>query len=146
MIEYLKEKIMNNLSTGTPLKNPLASIETKKRHGCLIAWLIQIILVSAIFVVLYLARTSYPQYSPDQPAWASPILITIGIIQIVCIIAVFKWKKWGFWGYCIICAIAFITNIWLGVVITAVGTLFDVVILCATLNLGKSNKGWRHLN
>jgi hypothetical protein len=137
---------MQNLPTGTLMKKPMVGGEAKKRRGCLAAWLILMILASAMFIILYLARAGYPQYSPDLPAWALPVLIAIGIIQIICTIALVKWKKWGFWGYCIICAIAFFADIWLGVVVTAVGTLFGAVILYAVLNIGKDNKGWRHLN
>jgi len=137
---------MQNLPTGTSMKTPTVTGETKKRHGCLTAWLILMILASVMFIVLYLARAGYPQHSPDLPAWALPVLVTIGIIQIICEIELFKWKKWGFWGYCIICAIAFFANIWLGVVVTAAGTLFGAAILYAMLNIGKGDKGWRHLN
>jgi len=43
-------------------------------------------------------------------------------------------EKVGILGYCIICAIAlFFANIWLGVVVTAVGTLFGAIILYAVL-------------
>lgn len=137
---------MQNLPTGTPKLPPIVSGETKKRHGCLSAWLILMILASVVFIFLYLAREGYHQYSPDLPAWALPALVTIELIQIICAIALFRGKKWGFWGYCIICGIAFITNIWLGVFVTAVGTLFSVVILYVVLNSGKGNKDWRHLN
>ena len=137
---------MQNLTTGTSTKKPMASEETRKRHGCLTAWLILMILASVMFIALYLARASYPQYAPDLPAWALPVLVTIEMFQIICAIALFKWKKRGFWGYCIICAIAFFANIWLGVVVTAVGILFGAIILYAVLNVGKDNKGWHHLN
>ena len=137
---------MQNLPKGTLMKKPMVSGEKKKRHGCLTSWLILMLLASALFIILYLARAGYPQYSPDLPAWALPVLITIETIQIICTIALFKWKKWGFWGYCIICASAFITNIWLGAVITAIGTIFDAIILYAVLNIGKKNTGWRNLN
>jgi hypothetical protein len=145
-IKDVKEKIMQNLPTGTPIKTPIVSEETKKRHGCLTAWLSLMILTSVIFIVLYLARAGYPQYAPDLPVWALPVLVTIELIQIICAIALFKWKKCGFWGYCIICAFAFVADIWLGVVATAVGTLLGAVILYALLNIDKGNKGWRHLN
>jgi hypothetical protein len=128
------------------MKKPMVRGEAKKRPGCLTAWLILMILASAVFIVLYLARAGYPQYSSDLPAWALPVLIAIEIIQIICTIALFKCKKWGFWGYCIICVIAFFADIWLGVVVTAVGTLGGAVVLYAVLNIGKDNKGWRHLN
>jgi len=137
---------MQKLPMGTPTKKPIASGETKKRHGCLTSWLILIILAAVMFIVLYFARAGYPHYAPDLPAWALPVLVTIEIIQIICAIALFKWKKWGFWGYCIVCAIAFFANIWLGVVVTAVSTLFDAIILYAVLNIGKDNNSWRHLN
>ena len=137
---------MPNLPMGTPMKKSLTAGETKKRHGCLTAWLILMIFASAMSILLYLARAGYPQYMPDLPAWALPALVTIELIQIICAIALFRGKKWGFWGYCIICGIAFITNIWLGVFVTAVGTLFSVVILYVVLNSGKGNKDWRHLN
>jgi hypothetical protein len=68
------------------------------------------------------------------------------VIQIICTIALFKWKKWGFWVYCIACVMAFIANIWLGVVVTAVGILVSAVILYAVLNMGKDNNGWHRLN
>jgi hypothetical protein len=137
---------MPNLPMGTPMKKSLTAGETKKRHGCLTAWLILMIFASAMSILLYLARAGYPQYMPDLPAWALPVLVTIDLIQIVCVIALFKWKQWGFWCYCITCVLAAITNIWLGVLVTAVGTLSSAAILYIVLNIGKGNKGWHHLN
>jgi len=137
---------MQNFPTGTPRKIFPVSRETNKRHGCLTAWLILMIFAPVMFILLYLARFDYPQYSPDLSAWSLSILVSIDVIQIICTIALFKWKKWGFWVYCIACVMAFIANIWLGVVVTAVGILVSAVILYAVLNMGKDNNGWHRLN
>jgi uncharacterized membrane protein len=127
-------------------KDGLEEVKSRNRHGCLTAWLLLIICVSIIFIVLYLARASYPQSTPDLPWWAIPLLVMAEIFEIVCSIALLKWKKWGFWGLCTISMITFVINISLGVVVTSLSGLVGIAILYALLNLGGKNKGWTQLN
>ena len=143
---YQREKIMENTPLRTPLRKTVVNIgERKKRHGCLTSCLIMMIVGSAIFIFLYIARAIYPQYSPDLPVWAVPVLVTVQAFEIICLIALFNWKKWGFWFFCAFGGIAVIINILLGVGVTAFGTLISVAILYGVLNIGGENKGWVQL-
>ena len=137
---------MQNSPKETIGKDALEGVKSRNRHGYLTAWLILMICVSVIFIVLYLARASYPQSFPDLPWWAIPLLVMAEIFEIVSSIALFKWKKWGFWGLCTISVITFIVNISLGVVVTSLSGLVGIAILHVLLNLGTENKGWTQLN
>jgi len=44
--------------------------KTKKRHGCLAAWLTVSIVFNIIFVVLYLTGAGVSESSKGSPTWA----------------------------------------------------------------------------
>ena len=119
----------------------------KKRHGCLTAWLIIIIIACAVSIIMYLATTSLISSELDMAGWVVPVLVILLVFEIVCAIALFMWKKWGFWGFCAIVVISIIINLSLGLGITAsLGGLVGLAILFGVLNIGKDNKGWPQLN
>ncbi len=121
--------------------------EPKKRHGCLTAWLILMLVVNSITALVYLfmggsIRESYPHAS----SWTIPTLIVLGLFNLSCAVALFQWKKWGFWGICASSVIAFIVNLSAGVGIgSSLLGFVGVALLYGVLQIGKENKGWTQL-
>jgi hypothetical protein len=111
----------------------------KKRHGCLTAWLIFII-IGVILVIIYNFI-----YFADYETWEFAVIIAIGILQIICVIAIFKWKKWGFWGICTLAVITVIINLLSGVGPYSFAGLFGIALLYGVLQIGGENKGWKQL-
>lgn len=122
--------------------------EGKKRHGCLLAYLILLLVANSAVVLMYLFLGGFIRDNlPGLPGWAMPVLIVFGIINLICAIALFKWKKWGFWGYCISAIIVFIINLVIGMGVgQSVMGLVGVAILFGVLQIGKDNKGWPQLD
>ncbi|MEM8828568.1 MAG: hypothetical protein AAGE96_04325 [Cyanobacteria bacterium P01_G01_bin.19] len=119
----------------------------KRRHGCLTAWLIFMILANSVSALIYLLQAeAIRELSPNLPGWSFPVLIGISMFNLVCAIALFRWKKWGFWGFLSSSIAAFILNLSLGLGIgTSLSGLIGILILYGLLNLGDSNKGWSQL-
>ncbi len=120
----------------------------KNRHGCLTAYLVVMIIANSLAVLMYLlGSASVRQSYPDMPEWALPVLIVLGLFNLVCSIALFQWKKWGFWGFCATSTVAFVVNLssGLGGGPTAMG-LVGLLLLLGVLHIGKKNKGWPQLD
>lgn len=125
--------------------------EGKKRHGCLTAYLILMLIANFLVVLIYsfflLASNAMQQSMPDIPGWVVSILCLFAIFNILCAIALFKWKRWGFWGFCASAVIIFIINLSIGVgIFQSVMGLLGVAILFGVLQIGKENKGWPQLD
>ena len=143
----LRNWIWSNLVQSQ--KPPSTETEkTKKRHGCLAAWLTVIIVFNIIFAVLYLAGAGVSESSKGSPAWAIPVLILLLILETICALALFSWKKWGFWGFCAINLIGLIVDIGLGInmVWPSIAVFVSMAILFGVLNIGQDDKGWTQLN
>ncbi|MGK7923875.1 MAG: hypothetical protein AB4290_01245 [Spirulina sp.] len=120
----------------------------KKRHGCLTAWLIFMLLGNSIATLMYLlAAQTIRQAFPAAPSWAFPLLTVVAIFNLICTIALFNWKKWGFWGLVGSSITTFIVNLSIGVSIgQALFGLIGIVLLYGVLNIGEQNKGWSQLD
>lgn len=121
--------------------------DARKRHGCLTAYLIVMIVVNSGTSLLYffcgdLVRSS----NPNMPSWALPVLGIFGIFNLACSIALFKFKKWGFYGFAISAVIVACINISIGFNIgSVISGLVGVAVLYGVLYIGKENKGWPQL-
>jgi cytochrome bd-type quinol oxidase subunit 2 len=129
--------------------------ELKKRHGCLTAWLILMIVANSTIALGYcligVDRSMYfiklKESYPNAPDWTFPLLALLSLINLACSIALFKWKKWGFWGFCVTSVIVLIINLSVGVKLfpSSLGGLFGIVLLYGVLHIGKEDKGWPQL-
>ena len=137
---------MQNPKTEIPTGVIPETVSTKKRHGCLTACLILMIVASAIAIIVYLAGSSSTGSFVNVPGWASAVFIIMGVFEIVCVIALFMWKKWGFWGFGAITVINFIINISIGMGAYSLMGLIGIAVLYGVLNIGKENKGWPQLD
>ena len=122
--------------------------EGKKRHGCLTAWLILMLVVNSLTALIYLfGRDAIQKQLPNMPTWVFPVLIVMTLFNIVCAIALFRWKKWGFWGFCVSSVVALTVNLSAGLGIgQSLGGLIGVAIFFGVLQIGKENKGWPQLD
>lgn len=145
--------------------------EAKNRHGCLMTWLVLIIIVNSLTTLSYLIYTFgrgmisqvlqgqmlssqmlQIQMLLDIPVWVFSLLIALSIFNIVCAIALLLWKKWGFWGFCATSVAMLVVNLsfvsrGIGPVLVSVLTgLLGVLVLFGVLHIGdKENKGWPQL-
>ncbi|MCJ7727835.1 MAG: hypothetical protein MUO96_04230 [Actinobacteria bacterium] len=140
--------------------------EAKNRHGCLMAWLVLIIIVNSLTTLSYLIYTfgrgmitqvlqsqTFQSQMPqsqmlqiqmllDIPVWVFSLLIALSIFNVVCAIALLLWKKWGFWGYCATSVTALVINLLfvsrgIGPVLVSVLTgLLGVLVLFGVLHIG----------
>lgn len=122
--------------------------QPKKRHGCLTAVLVLMIVANSAAALLYLFGSGLIQQSlPDVPVWTIFVLGICSGFNLICAIAIFRWKKWGFWGFIASAVIALVTNTQIGIGIgNLVFGLLGVVLLYAALQIGKENKGWSQLD
>jgi len=135
---------MSEPASTTP---PSQATPPKQRHGCLTAYLAFIMIANSVTSIMYLTGAGgLRENAPNLPEWALPILILLGIVNLVCAAALFGWKKWGFWGFACSAAIAFIVNLSIVVdPVSAASGLLGVAILFGVLHIGKERKGWTQL-
>jgi len=121
--------------------------EDKHRHGCLLAFLILMIIVNTLVALMYLLGGGMIRQSlPNMPDWALPVLGLLCIVNLACAIALLKWKKWGFYGLVGTSAAAVAINLVIGMgIIQSVLGLAGIAILYGVLQIGKENKGWTQL-
>jgi hypothetical protein len=123
-------------------------MEQKKRHECVTAWLIFMIVANSVAAIsnLLLSDTIAAQLKVESPA----IIMVLGIVSLfnlLCAIQILKWKKWGFWGFLASAVVTFIINISLGLPITnALLGLIGFGILYAILQIKTNDKSaWEQL-
>ena len=111
----------------------------KKRHGCVTAWFILLLIGSTFGLLINFAVGFYYPHN---------IFVLLSIGQLACIISMFNWKRAGFWGYTIICIIAGFINMSMGVEIAAtIGGLLSPVILYGILQIEKGGStSWDQLD
>ncbi|MEO6851033.1 MAG: hypothetical protein ABI203_07700 [Mucilaginibacter sp.] len=88
---------------------------TPKRHGCVTAWIIFMIIANSAATLVYMFNAN----SLAQKTGVSPItiitLIVIGIFNVIFSVMLLSWKKVGFYGFAISAIAAFIINISIGI-------------------------------
>ena len=121
--------------------------EGKKRHGCLTALLIVMIVVNAGTALVYLlGSAALGEEFPDAPGWAFPALTALALANTVFALSLWFWKKWGFWGFVGSALITLVVNLEIGVPPgQALAGLVGVALLYGTLQIGDANKGWPQL-
>ena len=119
----------------------------KKRHGCLTAWLIAMIVLNAATALIYLVGGEVVRSAvPASASWIFPVLIVFAVFNVVCSVALFRWKKWGFWGFCVSSAVALAVNLSAGLGIgQCLLGLVGLLLLYGVLQIGQENKGWPQL-
>jgi hypothetical protein len=120
--------------------------DAKKRHGCLTAWLVLMIVANSASALFYVLRSETIRRSlPNAPGWTLPLLIVVSLFNLMCAVALLQWKKWGFWGSCASAVVSLVVNLWLGLGTGVAGAVVGVLLLYGVLHIGKENKGWPQL-
>lgn len=122
--------------------------EQIKRHGCLTAVLMLVIIANSATAAIFLLNSSLiKQNFLGMPSWVLVVMGISTIFNLMCTVALFQWKKWGFWGLIISCIVALGVNFFIGFGIAqSLSCLVGVILLCAALHMGKENKGWAQLD
>jgi len=84
----------------------------KKRHGCLTAYLILMIVANSALALVYLLASDTIRGNLRRSSeWVLPVLVVLALFNLVCAIALFRWKEWGFWGCCVSTIVGFLVNL-----------------------------------
>ena len=113
-------------------------METKKRHGCVTAWLIVMIIANAMTAVtyLFLGETVAQSLPTAIPGPMMIALAIIGIANLIFAIMLFQWKKWAFWAFAGTSLITLVINISIGLGIsTSIFGLAGIAILYGILQI-----------
>ena len=128
-----------------PPELPVAT--TPPRHGCLTAWLIFIIVVSALSAIatpISMSRLAQAGLHPSP--LVTIVLVLCALANIGFAIALFRFLKIGFYGFVVTAVIALVANLALGLGIgQAVFGLVGIAILYGVLNIGGPEKAWPRL-
>jgi hypothetical protein len=121
--------------------------ENKKRHGCLTAWLVLMLIGNSAGALMFLLGGEWIKEGlPELPAWTFPLLAVFAVSNLVFAIALLKWKKWGFWGFAVSGFATLVVNIAGGYGIgQSLTGLIGLAVLYGVLHIGKDNKGWPQL-
>lgn len=121
--------------------------EKKQRHGCLTAWLVLMIIGNSVSMLMYLFGSELIKKSfPDAPSWSMPVLVIMGIANVIFAVALFKWRMWGFVGSVGSSIIVFFINLSIGVgILQSIGGILGVAILYGVLKMGNERAAWPKL-
>jgi len=121
--------------------------EMPKRHGCLTAYLVFMMIVNTLTALVYFfnADKIVAAY-PSMPSGTVYVLGVGCLINGVIAFNLFWWRKWAFYAFCVIAVVVLFINILIGVgAVGSIGGLLGPVILYAVLQIGGENKGWKNL-
>lgn len=116
----------------------------KRRHGCLTAWLVLMLVTNGGLALVYLlyGRRIGDAVGVDRSQIV--FLALIGVVNVVCAIALLSWKRWGFWGFVASSVVVFVINVINGVIVSALFGLVGIVVLWTFLQSGNP-KAWDQL-
>jgi len=124
-------------------------VEPKKRHGCLLVYLILMLIANAFNSFVYLNPPTLPPEMTEMAnviGWLFPVMATVGLINLISTVAILKWKKWGFWLFTLTACVTICLNLYAGVSIgSSMFGLVGVAILYGVLQIGGDKKGWTQL-
>ena len=125
-------------------------METKKRHGCLTAWLILLVLGNGFSTVSFLfygdaISENLETALSENNLWIPAVL---SVLNLIFALMLFTWKKWAFWGLLLTSFIAFGLNIYLGLGLlnSAVGLLGIVLLYVLLQRKHQGKSAWEQLN
>jgi len=119
----------------------------KKRHGCLTAYLIFMMVVGVLGAAIYFfAGSVVAEGNPEIPPYLRPLFGDINLLITVASFALWRWKKWGFWLFAGIALFGATFNTYLTrSIITFLMAPIGLLIMYGILHIGKEKQGWRQL-
>jgi hypothetical protein len=124
-------------------------METKKRHGCVTAWLILMIVVNSATALFYLLAGEF--ISKNSPVEISSTMILLlgilGFANVFFAVLLLKWRKTGFWGFVATSIIALFINLGLGLGIgQSLSGLIGIAVLYGVLQIKvEEETAWNNL-
>lgn len=126
--------------------------ELKKRHGCVTAWLVMMIIANTLASIFYLFMNMIGSMVKQDPETklTTPLillLIIIGVANVIFSVLLLKWNKIGFYGFLISSIGALIVNIYVGLSIgqSSIG-LIGFAVLYGILQIKRDDKSaWENL-
>lgn len=125
----------------------MPTVPQPQRHGCLLAYLILMLVANGLTCLSYLfAASQVTEAFPTAPAWLPNVLAVACLINIGLVIGLFRWKKWAFYLFCILAVVFYGVNLWIGIPwYRALSGLCGPALLFGVLHIGGPNKGWARL-
>lgn len=124
-------------------------MEEKKRHGCVSAWLVLMILVNSMSALVYfiLQKVMPEVFQGILPEKNIIILGVLATANVVFAVFLLQWKKIGFWGYAGTTVIVFIINLQSGLGMnSSVFGLAGIAILYGILQIKQDGvTAWENL-
>ena len=118
-----------------------------KRHGCLTAFLIFMLVVNSLTMAIYLIGGHRVTAAfPNAPSWLPYVLAAGCALNVFFTVSIFRWQKWAFYAFCVVAGVCFVINVAIGApLISAVLGLLGPAVLYGVLHIGKEDKGWSQL-
>lgn len=123
----------------------------KRRHGCLTAYLIVLMVGAILGSVSYLVMSeqALSLNDPELPgSIRRPVMVLLNLLMALCAFAIWRWKRWGFWGFVAVGLVGGVLKACLspdhrgGLVFAVAGSL----LLYGVLRIGKERQGWKQLD
>jgi hypothetical protein len=120
---------------------------TPQRHGCVLAWLILMIVANASTALITpFSLIALRQNGANVGALNIALVVLCATGNIICAVALLRWRKWGFYGFLVTTIVALANNlmIGLGIGVSLIG-LLGIIVLYAVLQIGGPQKAWPQL-
>jgi hypothetical protein len=143
--------VLNPPPPGPPPPSPPA--KTPKRHGCLLVWLLLMLLVEATSVLGEISLkaisghvdlSSITKIAPESSLYTWGIVV-LASADIICVIFLFQWKKWAFYGSALVGVGVMVLTLIANGSLSGVMALVLPGVLYGVLQIGGENSGWRRL-
>ncbi len=124
-------------------------MHSKKRHGCVTAWLALMIVTNAMTAIAYLFFDDKLFQGLENPMSQSTLflLTCTGAANLFFALMLLQWKKWAFWGFGASSVVILIVNMSIGLSFgqSAIG-LIGIVLLFAILQIKEGGvSAWENL-
>jgi len=125
----------------------LPTAQAPQRHGCLITWLVFMIIANIATAVITPASIEGMKRAGLHPSPVGiGIIVICALANVAFAIALFRWYRWGFYSFLVTSAIALIVNLSMGLGIAqCLFGLVGIALLYWVLNMGGQNKAWPRL-
>ena len=122
----------------------------KKRHWCLFAYLVLILVAYTLLAFVYFITPSYLYelaFMSGYPDWFLYAMGILAVLYVISAFAVLRWKKWVFWLFTLTAFVPFCVNLYSGMfaIYSLLSEFIVVAILYGVLQIGGDKKGWSQL-
>jgi len=144
LADELRKRGMEAAIEASTVQAPPAE-ELQKRHGCLTAYLVCFLVVTAASILLLL-MVNIRRFYPNAPSWVGFVVLILALVNLLCVIALFRWRRWGFWGLCVTSVLGVATNSVIGIgMAESISGFLGILLLYGVLRIGGTNSGWVRL-